>query len=191
MISWELLALALGLAADATAVAVARGVSARQIAARDAVRVALVFGGFQALMPLLGSLLGRAIGSRVSAWDHWIVFVVLAGLGLKMLGDALFRHDEKPAPTEQEPVEIKVLVLLGVATSIDALAVGVTLPLMGAPLGPSIATIGIVTGLTSAIGLYAGRRFGARLGKRVDVVGGLLLIAVGLNLLIDHLSGRA
>lgn len=140
-------------------------------------------------MPLLGSFLGRAVGSYVSAWDHWIIFVVLAALGLKMLRDARNQGiAQTVAVREQNPFEFRILVMLAVATSIDALAVGVTLPMMKAPLLASIGIIGIVTAITSSIGVYAGRRFGARLGKHVDVVGGLLLIAVGLRLLIGHLS---
>lgn len=184
---WGLFALALGLSADAAAVSVARGVIAPRLTARDALRVALLFGGFHALMPMLGALLGRAIGGYVGAWDHWIVFVVLTGLGLKMLLEAQ-SNSSSAEDSGPDAFGLRVLTMLAVVISLDAFAVGVTLPMIGAPLPLAIAIIGGVTALTSVCGLYAGRRFGAQLGKRVDVVGGLLLIAVGLKLLLQHLS---
>jgi putative Mn2+ efflux pump MntP len=185
---WELVALALGLSADATAVSVARGVSAPEIAARDGLRVALLFGGFHAVMPLLGSLVGRVLGTYVGAFDHWIVFGVLAGLGAKMLREARAAPNRAVTLPERDPFGLRVLTMLAVAISLDAFAVGITLPMIGAPLALSISVIGLVTAVTSTLGLYAGRRFGAQLGKHVDVVGGVLLMAVGLKLLLEHLS---
>ncbi len=179
--------LALGLAMDATAVAAARGVAAPRIRARHVVLVAGLFGGFQALMPLLGWFAGARIGPQIAAWDHWIAFVLLGGIGGKMLWEA-----RTPKRAEDEPTDDlfgwKVLLGLAVATSIDALAAGFTLPMLGAPLVSCLVTIGLTTAACSAAGLFAGRRFGAALGSRLDVVGGVLLVGLGVKILVEHLS---
>jgi putative Mn2+ efflux pump MntP len=182
-----ILLLAFGLSMDAMAVAAARGLAVRQIRFRHVAMVACFFGGFQALMPLFGWLLGSRVGHAIAAWDHWIIFVVLGGIGAKMLWEAF--HGEEQAPlSEADAFGFKVMLLLAIATSIDALAAGFTLPLLGAPLGLSLAAIGITTALLSALGLFAGHRFGAALGSRLDALGGLVLIGLGLKTLIQHLS---
>lgn len=181
-----ILVLALGLAMDATAVAAARGIAVPAIRARHVLLVAGFFGGFQALMPLIGWLLGTRIGPVVEAWDHWIAFVLLGFIGGKMLWEARGESavDEE---TKGDAFGLRSMVLLAIATSIDALAAGITLPMLDAPLLLSVATIGIVTALLSAAGLFAGRRFGAMLGKRLDFVGGVVLIGLGLKILVEHL----
>lgn len=185
-----ILLLSLGLAMDATAVAAARGLAARDLRARHAVLVALYFGGFQGLMPVLGWFVGRRLGPLVQAWDHWIAFVLLSGIGGKMLWEARGAPDADDAPRDDGTLFAhKVMVVLAVATSIDALSVGVTLPMLRAPVVTTAVTIGVVTAVLSAAGLYAGRRFGAALGKRLDVVGGLVLIGLGAKILVDHLRG--
>lgn len=180
-----ILLLALGLAMDATAVAAARGLAASRIRPRDVALVATLFGGAQAAMPAIGWLVGKRIGPLVEAFDHWVVFVVLAGIGGHMIWEA-----RRPSPgtrPEETPFALKLLALLAVATSIDALAAGFTLPMLGAPFWLSLITIGVVTALLSAIGVLAGRRFGAALGSRLDVAGGLVLLGLGARVLIDHL----
>jgi putative Mn2+ efflux pump MntP len=181
-----ILLLAVGLAMDATAVAGARGLAARRLRARDVALVALLFGGFQALMPVLGYFVGRRVGPAVERWDHWIIFALLGGLGVKMLWEARATPDDD-APATGDVFGLRVLLVLAVATSLDALAVGVTLPMLRAPLGLSVATIGVTTAALSALGLYAGRRFGAALGRRLDAFGGLVLIALGCKILVEHL----
>lgn len=186
--------LAVGLAMDATAVASARGVAASRVTPIHALKIALLFGGAQALMPLLAWLIGARVGPWVAAWDHWIAFVLLGGLGAKMLWEARAGDDDE-APREDEPFAWRVLLVLAVATSIDAFAVGLTLPMIGAPLVLSLVTIGVVTALLSAGGLFAGsllraRSLGASLGKRLDVVGGVVLIGLGAKILIEHLTSE-
>ena len=178
--------LSLGLAMDATAVAASRGMATPKILPRHVLVVALLFGGFQGLMPLLGWVIGAQLGPTVQAWDHWIAFVLLAGIGGKMLWEARSEKDQEAPPTDL--YGWKVMLLLAVATSIDALAVGVTLPMLDAPLLLSILTIGVTTAVLSALGLFAGRRFGALLGKRLDVAGGVMLIGLGVKILVEHLS---
>lgn len=186
----SILVLALGLAMDATAVCAARGCAAPRIRARHVLLVALFFGGFQALMPLLGWLLGHGVGPLVQAWDHWIAFVLLAAIGGKMLWEA--RSADKAEPEANANLfGLRVLLLLAIATSIDALAVGFTLPMLNAPLGLSLVTIGVTTAITSAAALCVGRRFGDALGNRPDLVGGVVLIGLGTKILIEHLSGGA
>lgn len=180
----ELLLLAVGLAMDATAVAAAKGVVAPRLRPRHVVAVALWFGGAQALMPLIGWLIGVKVGPFVQAWDHWIVFAILGALGLKMLFDS----GETPSSEQKsgDPFAWSTLFVLALATSIDALGAGFSLPLMGAALAPSVALIGTVTAVLSALGLFAGKHFGAWIGRRLDVVGGLVLIALGAKALIEH-----
>jgi putative Mn2+ efflux pump MntP len=180
-----ILLLSVGLAMDATAVAGARGLAVPRIRARHVWLVATFFGGFQALMPVLGWLVGARVGPLVEAWDHWIAFGLLAAIGGKMLWEAFHADDEAP-PAGEDAFRLGVMLVLAVATSIDAFAVGITLPMIGAPLLASVAVIGITTAVLSAAGLYAGRRFGALLGRRLDVVGGVVLIAIGVRIVLGH-----
>jgi manganese efflux pump family protein len=179
--------LAVGLAMDATAVSAARGLALPEIRVRHVLLVAGFFGGFQALMPVAGWLLGARIGPVVQAWDHWIAFVLLSFIGGKMLWDARGRESDEE-DTSVDHFAYKSMFVLAIATSIDAFAVGITLPMLDAPFVLSIATIGVVTALLSAVGLFAGRRFGSMLGKRLDFVGGAVLIALGFKILIEHLQ---
>lgn len=179
--------LAFGLSMDATAVAAARGLSVKRIGLRHVALVATFFGGFQALMPLLGWLLGSSVGKSFAAWDHWLIFALLGGIGGKMLWEALHQH-EQPTLSEREAFGLKVMLLLAIATSIDAFAAGVALPLLNAPLGVSLLAIGLTTATLSAVGLFLGHRFGAALGSRLDALGGLVLIGLGTKTLIEHLS---
>jgi putative Mn2+ efflux pump MntP len=171
---------------DATAVAAARGAAARVVGVREVVLTAGLFGGFQAAMPLLGWFAGTRLSGVVAGWDHWLAFVLLAGIGVKMLADA---RGGETRGVGADPFELRVMVVLAIATSVDALAVGVTLPMLGAPLAPSVVTIGITTALLSATGVMAGARLGARLGPPLEIAGGVLLVGIGLKILIDHTTG--
>ncbi|HKP61267.1 MAG TPA: manganese efflux pump MntP family protein [Polyangiales bacterium] len=178
--------LAVGVAMDAAAVSASCGLVTPRLRLRHFLTVALFFGGFQALMPLLGYLLGNQIGEAVAAWDHWIAFVVLGGIGLNMIREAFGAADElRP---ERDVFALRVMTVLAVATSIDAFAVGVTLPMLGAPLVLSLSMIGLTTATLSALGLWIGRRFGARVGRRMDALGGVLLLLFGTKILLEHLS---
>lgn len=179
----DVLLLSVGLAADATAVAAARGMTVPTISRRHVWRVALFFGGFQALMPLLGWLAGAQAGPFLMRWNHWVAFVLLTGIGAKMLWDARQACEAEPCGDRFGPW---VMLVAAVATSIDALGVGFTLPLLDAPMLGSLFTIGITTAVLSVAGLYLGRRYGARLGRRVDVLGGLVLIALGTKILVGN-----
>jgi putative Mn2+ efflux pump MntP len=180
------LVLAVGLAMDAMAVSAARGSATPRVLPRHVFLVALYFGGFQALMPAIGWLLGSSVGPFVHAWTPWLAFVLLGGIGGKMLWEAR-RNVEANIERATDPFGTRVMLLLAIATSLDALAVGITLPLLHAPLGLSLATIGITTALLSALGLLAGRRFGGVLGKKAELLGGLVLIGLGGKVLVEHL----
>lgn len=171
---------------DATAVAAAKGLASPRVRLGDALRVAFLFGGFQAAMPALGWLLGDRFAARIEAWDHWIAFALLAGIGGKMIHEALSQRDDGPAPPS-DTFGWRPLLVLAVATSIDALAAGVTLPLLDVPLVTAVVVIGAVTAALSLAGVYVGRRFGDRLGKKLDVLGGVLLIGLGVKTLVEHL----
>lgn len=183
---FEIFLVALGLSMDATAVAAARGLATPKILPKHVALVALFFGGFQAGMPLLGWVIGSQVGPLVRAWDHWIAFILLAAIGGKMLWEAWHADDQEEE--KGDLFGLRVMTVLAIATSIDALAVGITLPMLEADLLVSLVTIGVTTAVCSALGLFAGRHFGAMLGKRLDVVGGVVLIGMGLKILIEHLS---
>lgn len=179
----SLVLLAVGLAMDATAVSITLGLGVARVRLRHAVSVALFFGGSQGLLPVLGWLLGDALGPTIAAWDHWFAFAVLTGVGLTMLFDG--GDDDPDAPPARSRFGLGTMAALALATSIDAFAVGLALPMLDAPLARSAVTIGVVTALMSVVGLYAGRRVGARLGRRLDRLGGIVLIGLGVGALFD------
>jgi putative Mn2+ efflux pump MntP len=188
MSTLSLFALAVGLALDAAAVSAARGIAAPRLEARHFVLVAVYFGGFQALMPLLGWLLGRRLGPALSAWDHWIACMLLTGLGVKMIWESRSPSKAEHDDPSTDLFSHRAMVVLAIATSVDAFAVGVMLPMLGARLSVSMAVIGVTTAVLSMAGLGAGRRLGAMLGRRLDALGGAVLVTVGLKILFEHLT---
>jgi putative Mn2+ efflux pump MntP len=191
---FELLALSVALAMDATVVAAARGLAARHRSERirDALRMALAFGGAQALMPLAGyavtSALGRTLGDVVQAWDHWVAAVLLCGIGAKMVREAFAADDV----AERSGLGFSALMLLAMATSIDAFAAGITLPVLALPVATSIVTIGLVTALCSGLAAWFAQAIAAhsrvRFKRTLEVVGGLVLVALGVGVLLEHLA---
>jgi putative Mn2+ efflux pump MntP len=177
---------AIGLSMDAVAAAVSRAIAAERAGWREALLTGTWFGAFQAGMPVIGWLVGERFGPLVAAWDHWIAFGLLAAIGSKMIWDGW--RDEGEAPRALDPFGARTLATLALATSIDALAVGLTLPLLGAPLVVSVTIIGVTTAILSALGVLLGRRLGAAFGRRLDVVGGVILIGVGTKILVAHLA---
>ena len=179
---FSLLALSLGLAMDAFAVSVAQGASTRPGTA-GALRIGAVFGLAQGLMPLIGWALGTAFAGLIRNVDHWVAFVLLGLLGAKMLREGLAGEDATPAPA------LLGWALLGaaVATSVDAAAAGITLPMIGAPVAIACGVIGLVTAGLCVAGVRIGAASGARLGKLAEIVGGTLLIVIGAKILIQHL----
>lgn len=183
-----ILLLALALSADAFAVAVGKGVALRTPRLAEALRIGLVFGAFQGLMPVLGWALGSVAADSVAAWDHWIAFVLLGGLGARTVMEGLRGHAGEPADDHaRQQHGWGVLLLAGVATSIDALVAGVTLAFADVGIGGAAFVIGVTTAIVVTGGVLLGRVVGTIAGKRAEVVGGLVLIAIGASILVEHL----
>lgn len=186
-----LLILAFALAMDAMAVSAARGLATPRIEGRDVLLIAGFFGGFQSLMLGIGWAMGSRVGPFVQAWDHWVAFVLLGGIGTKMLWES--RKTQLSDWVEGDTTDLfqfKVLLVLAVATSVDALAAGITLPMLNAPLVLSLTTIGVAAAVLSVLGLFLGHRFGALLGRRLDAVGGVILMFLGSKILFEHLHNQ-
>ncbi len=181
-----LLGLALALAMDAFAVALGTGAVLSRLTGRQLFRLSFHFGLFQALMPVIGWLAGLTIMQWVEAWDHWIAFSLLAIIGGRMIYEAF--SDEKKTD-DRDPTKGLSLVLLSIATSIDALAVGFSLSVIGVSIWMPALVIGLVAGVLTIAGMLLGGRIGDRWGARVEIFGGLVLIAIGIKILIEHLSG--
>lgn len=184
----ELLLIAAGLSMDAFAVSICKGLGMKRVNLKVAFVLALFFGGFQALMPLIGWALGSQFLWLISPIDHWIAFVLLAVIGGKMLWEAL--HDEegeddgKPA----DKIDLGEFFILAVATSIDALAVGISFAALAVDIVPSILIIGVVTFCFTIAGVFVGNFFGSRYEKPASIVGGVVLILIGLKILLEHLG---
>jgi putative Mn2+ efflux pump MntP len=178
--------LALALAMDAFAVALGTGAVLSRLTGRHLFRLGFHFGLFQALMPVIGWLAGLTIIQWVEAWDHWIAFSLLAIIGGRMIYEAV--SDEEKAD-ERDPTKGLSLVLLSIATSIDALAVGFSLSVIGVSIWMPALVIGLVAGVLTIAGMLLGGRIGDRWGSRVEIFGGLVLITIGIKILIEHLSG--
>jgi manganese efflux pump family protein len=180
----SLMALAIALAMDAMAVSAAQGFAAPRLRARDALTVAFFYGGAQFAMPLVGWFLGDRLGRYVEPYDHWIAFGLLSLIGAKMIREAVRGGQAERTAT---PFAMRHVLVLALATSIDALAAGLTLTLLDFHPLASAATIGLVTAVCSALGTVIGRRVGARIGVHLEWIGGLLLILVGARILLEHL----
>lgn len=180
----ELLLIAIGLAMDAFAVSVGKGVTLKRVTMRHALNAGVWFGGFQALMPIVGYIVGVRFSSFVTSIDHWIAFGLLVVIGLNMIREAVWGDEE----SHTSDFGTKTMLLMAIATSIDALAIGISLAFLGVNIWVSAAVIGIVTLLLSGVGVYLGSLFGSRLGAKAGIVGGVILIAIGLKILIEHLE---
>lgn len=186
----ELFVLAVGLSMDAFAVSICKGLCMRKVTVKKAGIVGLYFGAFQAGMPLLGYALGVQFQDRITALDHWIAFVLLGLIGANMIREALSKGEEDcVCPTdEKEELGVKNMLLLAVATSIDALAVGVTFAFLKVQIIPAVSFIGIITFSLSAAGVKIGNVFGVRYKSKAELAGGIILILMGTKILLEHLG---
>jgi putative Mn2+ efflux pump MntP len=180
-----LLGIAVGLAMDAFAVSIGIGLRAQHVSPRTTLRLAWHFGFFQFLMPVLGWIAGMSVARWISGFDHWIAFGLLAAVGGKMIYEALNGDDEQRAA--KDPTRGASLVVLSIATSIDALAVGLSLALLGIEVWYPAIVIGVVAFAFTAVGLHLGRRFGTLFGQRMEILGGVILIGIGVKILMDHM----
>lgn len=183
---WELALIAVGLSMDAFAVSICKGLKMQKLNGRQATVISLFFGGFQALMPLIGWLLGRQFEAYITNLDHWVAFVLLAFIGGKMALESFKKDDEELCETAK--FDMKELLILAVATSIDALAVGITFAFLKVDILTSICLIGVTTFVLSFAGVVIGHKFGAKFKSKAELAGGIILILIGLKILLEHLG---
>ena len=185
----ELFLLGIGLAMDAFAVSVCKGLGMRRLNKKQALIIGLYFGGFQALMPLIGWLIGSQFQKYITSIDHWIAFILLGFIGGKMMIEAIREwNEEETVDVMDAPLDHKNMLVLAVATSIDALAVGITFAFLDTPIIEAITIIGITTMVISIIGVVVGNFFGSRYKSKAEFVGGLILVLLGLKILLEHLG---
>lgn len=185
----ELLLVGVGLSMDAFAVSVCKGLCMKRLNMRQALVIALFFGGFQALMPLIGWALGTQFEQFITPVDHWIAFGLLLIIGAKMLWDSFHGDDDEQLSCAVDGrLDLRELTMMAVATSIDALAVGITFAFLRVDIVASVVVIGVTTFALSLVGVAVGHRFGARYEKPATVVGGVVLILIGLKILLEHLG---
>lgn len=180
---FDLFILAVGLSMDAMAVAVCKGLSVQKLKFRHALITGLYFGGFQAAMPLVGYLLGRQFQAYIESVDHWIAFVLLGIIGANMIKESFGEAEEVNCSFCP-----KAMLPMAVATSIDALAVGVTFAFLKVSIGPAVTFIGVITFALSAVGVYIGHLFGAKFKSKAELTGGIVLVLMGLRILFEHLG---
>lgn len=185
----ELFLLGVGLSMDAFAVSVCKGLGMRKLDKKQALIIGLYFGGFQALMPLIGWLLGSQFQQYITSIDHWIAFILLGFIGGKMMVEAVREwNEEETVEVMDAPIDHKNMFVLAVATSIDALAVGITFAFLNTPIIEAITIIGITTMVLSIIGVIVGNFFGGRYKSKAEFIGGLILVLLGLKILLEHLG---
>lgn len=184
----ELLFLGIGLAMDAFAVAVCKGLAMRKVNKKQAVVIGLFFGGFQALMPFIGWVLGSQFETYITSVDHWIAFALLGLLGGKMIFEALKPEEDVEIAEMDAPLDLKELLVLAVATSIDALAIGITFAFLDYPIVEAVTIIGVVTFFIAIGGVYAGNFFGNKYKRKAELAGGVILVLLGLRILLSHLG---
>lgn len=182
---WELLILAIGLSMDAFAVSICKGLAMKKCTFRKAAVCGIWFGGFQALMPFIGYLVGSQFKNYITAFDHWIAFVLLFIIGANMIKEAFSKEEEMP----DESLGVKTMFLMAVATSIDALAAGVTFAfLQNTNILAAVLFIGAITFFLSTLGVEIGHVFGAKYKNKAEFAGGLILVLLGIKILLEHLG---
>lgn len=185
----ELFLLGVGLSMDAFAVSVCKGLGMRKLNKKQALIIGLYFGGFQALMPFVGWLLGSQFQKYITSIDHWITFILLGFIGGKMMIEAVREwNEEEVVDVMDAPIDHKNMLVLAVATSIDALTVGITFAFLGTPIVEAITIIGITTMVISIAGVVVGNFFGSRYKSKAEFIGGLILVLLGLKILLEHLG---
>ncbi len=183
---FELLLLSIGLGMDAFAVSVCKGISMKKMDWKKACIVGLYFGGFQALMPVIGYFLGTSFQSIITNIDHWVAFVLLGIIGGKMIQEAFQKDNDEEEYSSD--VSVKTMLILSVATSIDALAVGITFAFLNVNLLLAITFIGLITFVLSVVGTKIGNRFGDKYKGKAEFIGGIILILIGFKILFEHLG---
>lgn len=181
---FSLFIIAVALSMDAFAVSICKGLAMRHLTLKEACIVGLWFGGFQAVMPSIGYLLGSQFQTYITSIDHWIAFVLLSLIGVSMIKEALSKKEEEADAS----LDVKNMFLLAVATSVDALAIGVTFAFLQVSVIPAVSLIGVTTFILSAVGVKVGNVFGTRYKAKAELAGGIILILMGLRILLEHLG---
>ena len=185
----ELFILAIGVSMDAFAVSICKGLASKKAGLRQMGTCGLWFGGFQALMPLIGFFLGTLFAAAIVAFDHWVAFALLAFIGVNMLKEAFGKEECECCNEQNADFGFKTMFVMAIATSIDALAIGVSMALAGnVNIWVAITLIGIITCVTSALGVKIGNIFGSKFEKKAQLAGGLILVLLGLKILLEHLG---
>lgn len=180
----DIILLGVSLAMDATAVSICKGLSMKKLDKKKAITIALYFGTFQAIMPIIGYLLGISFKEVVESIDHWIAFFLLAVIGINMIRESLSKESE----SLNDLIDFKTMTPLAIATSIDALAIGITFAFLRVNIIGAVTIIGIITIFLSMIGVFIGNEFGNKYGKIAETLGGIVLIGIGLKILLEHLK---
>lgn len=181
----QIFLIAIALSMDAFAVSICKGLKMKTLNLKHTALIAVFFGGFQAIMPFLGWLAGKSFEKFVTSFDHWIAFGLLAFIGIKMIIDS-FKDDDDD---ESNAFDIKELFLMAVATSIDALAVGITFALdKSVKILPAVSIIGVTTFILAAIGVFIGHKFGSRYKNKAELAGGIILVLIGVKILLEDLN---
>lgn len=184
----ELFLIGVGLSMDAFAVSVCKGLAMKKVNKKQAVIIGLYFGGFQALMPLIGWFLGVRFQKYITSIDHWIAFGLLVFIGGKMLLEAIRDTEVQEIKEKDPPIDYKEMFVLAIATSIDALAVGITFAFLDTPIVEAVIIIGVTTFILSILGVVVGNFFGTRYKKKAEIAGGIILVLIGLKILLEHLG---
>ena len=179
----DLFLIAVGLSMDAFAVAICKGLSVKKVSLKHGIIVGLYFGGFQAVMPLIGYFLGRQFSTYIESVDHWIAFVLLSLIGGNMIKESFGKAEECNCSFSP-----RAMIPMAIATSIDALAVGVTFAFLNVTIVPAVTFIGVITFSLSAVGVYIGHLFGAKFKSKAELLGGIVLILMGFRILLEHLG---
>lgn len=182
----ELLLVAVGLSMDAFAVSICKGLATKKIGVKEMCIAGIWFGGFQMLMPMIGYLLGSTFAETITDFDHWIAFVLLVFIGGNMIREAVAKNED--CDDVNDSFGVKTMFVMAIATSIDALAVGVTFAFLSVQIVPAISFIGITTFLFSFCGVRIGNIFGNKYEKKAELAGGIILILIGLKILLEHLG---
>lgn len=180
----EILLISIGLAMDAFAVSVCKGLAMKKMSWKKAIIIGLYFGIFQAVMPVIGYFLGTTFERFITNVDHWVAFILLVGIGINMVKEAFNKESEN----RNNNVDMKTMLVLSIATSIDALAIGITFACLKIHIVMPVITIGLITFIISVIGVKIGNQFGDKYGKKAEIMGGVILILLGIKILLEHLG---
>ena len=181
---FAILLLGIGLAMDAFAVSICKGLAMKKMNWKNAIIIALYFGMFQAVMPIIGYFLGTTFESLVTTFDHWIAFILLLLIGGSMIKESFDKEDEK----KNDKIDFKTMTVLALATSIDALAIGITFAFLDVNVTLAVSIIGIITFIISVCGVKIGNKFGDKYQNKAELMGGIILVLLGIKILLEHLE---